>query len=35
MKKVFTWYNILVAHDLIDLEEPASEEPASEQTDNE
>ena len=39
MKKVFTWYNILVAHDLIDLEEPATEETAAkesatEQTDN-
>lgn len=24
MKKVFHWYNILVAHDLVDLEEPES-----------
>ena len=31
MKKVFTWYNILVAHDLIDLEEPATEETAAEE----
>ena len=39
MKKVYTWYNILVEHNLIDLEEPkteetATEEPAPEQTDN-
>lgn len=25
MKKVYTWYNILVEHDLIDLEEPKNE----------
>ena len=34
MKKVFTWYNILVAHDLIDLEEPQKEEPTTEETNN-
>ena len=39
MKKVFSWYNILVEHGLVDLEEPATEEPAAEepapeQTDN-
>ena len=38
MKKVFTWYNILVEHNLVDLEEPATEEktegPAPENSDN-
>jgi hypothetical protein len=26
MKKVYQWYNILVEHNLVDLEEPAAEE---------
>lgn len=30
MKKVYTWYNILVEHNLVDLEEPKTEEPAEE-----
>ena len=37
MKKVFVWYNILVEHNLVDLEEPATEEtaePATEQPEN-
>ena len=32
MKKVFTWYNILVEHNLVDLEEPATEEKTEEPT---
>ena len=35
MKKVYLWYNILVDHNLIDLEEPATEEAAPEKSDNE
>ena len=38
MKKVFSWYNILVEHDLVDLEEPGTEEkpeePAPENSEN-
>lgn len=34
MKKVYHWYNILVDHNLVDLEEPVSEED-TEKTDNE
>lgn len=34
MKKVYTWYNILIDHNLIDLEEPSTEESVSENTDN-
>jgi hypothetical protein len=30
MKKVFSWYNILVEHNLVDLEEPATEEKTEE-----
>ncbi len=38
MKKVFSWYNILVEHNLVDLEEPATEEKTeepAEKSDNE
>ena len=35
IKKVIAWYNQLIDHNLIDLEEPATEEPAAEKSDNE
>ena len=31
IKKVINWYNILVAHNLVDLEEPTKEEPAKDE----